>query len=243
MSKSKLVEGRKEPFRCHSTSSTIRSRRLANRCAPCAAASTCRTSIGRPRLSMSRPRVPAKAKPRIAMSLAISAATSGLKVALVDADLRHPSTSRFFKLEQEKGLVDLLLGATAPAERVEVSERSQIDGHTRRQQEPEPTRCAGLGAHAAAYLSPQGDFDYVVLDTPPVGPVVDPVLWRDWLIRPFSSFNGPRRPASWSRPRYSKCQRQKRVAGVVFNGVIQERAKKYGGEYYYGKSYEKYYST
>jgi Mrp family chromosome partitioning ATPase len=35
---------------------------------------------------------------------------------------------------------------------------------------------------------------------------------------------------------------QKRVAGVVFNFVNQDRAQKYGGEYYYGKSYEKYYS-
>jgi hypothetical protein len=33
----------------------------------------------------------------------------------------------------------------------------------------------------------------------------------------------------------------KRVAGIVFNFVNQDRAKKYGGEYYYGKSYEKYY--
>jgi Mrp family chromosome partitioning ATPase len=35
---------------------------------------------------------------------------------------------------------------------------------------------------------------------------------------------------------------QKRVAGVVFNFINQDRAQKYGGEYYYGKSYEKYYS-
>ena len=35
---------------------------------------------------------------------------------------------------------------------------------------------------------------------------------------------------------------QKRIAGVVLNSVKQERAKKYGGEYYYGKSYDKYYS-
>ena len=34
---------------------------------------------------------------------------------------------------------------------------------------------------------------------------------------------------------------QKRVAGIVFNFVNKDRAKKYGGEYYYGKSYEKYY--
>jgi hypothetical protein len=34
---------------------------------------------------------------------------------------------------------------------------------------------------------------------------------------------------------------QKRVAGVVFNSLKQDRAKKYGVQYYYGKSYEKYY--
>src|SRR5262249_1967801 len=53
----------------------------------------------------------------IAITLAVSAASSGLNVVLVDADLRHPAASRFFKLEQEKGLVDLLIWAT-PFEKV-----------------------------------------------------------------------------------------------------------------------------
>ena len=34
----------------------------------------------------------------------------------------------------------------------------------------------------------------------------------------------------------------KRVAGIVFNFVNQDHAKKYGGHYYHAKSYEKYYS-
>ena len=55
-------QGRKERSRCHSTRCTIRSRLLAKPCAPCAAASTCRTSTSRPKLFMSRRRVPAKAK-------------------------------------------------------------------------------------------------------------------------------------------------------------------------------------
>ena len=52
---------------------------------------------------------PGEGKTTIAVSLAISAALAGLKVVLVDADLRRPTASRLFKLEQEKGLVDLLI--------------------------------------------------------------------------------------------------------------------------------------
>jgi hypothetical protein len=36
---------------------------------------------------------------------------------------------------------------------------------------------------------------------------------------------------------------KKRVVGIVFHFVNQDRAQKYGGEYYYGKTYEKYYSA
>jgi succinoglycan biosynthesis transport protein ExoP len=54
--------------------------------------------------------VPGEGKTTIALSLAASAAHSGLRVLLVDADLRHPSASRFLGLHKETGLVDLLLG-------------------------------------------------------------------------------------------------------------------------------------
>jgi hypothetical protein len=57
---------------------------------------------------------PGEGKTTVATSLAVSAAFSGLKVVLVDADLRHSSMSRFFKLEREKGLVDLLVGVATP---------------------------------------------------------------------------------------------------------------------------------
>jgi Mrp family chromosome partitioning ATPase len=39
-----------------------------------------------------------------------------------------------------------------------------------------------------------------------------------------------------------KISQHKRIGGAVLNSVIQDRAKKYGGEYYYGKSYDSYYS-
>jgi len=85
-------------------------------------------------------------------------------------------------------------------------------------------------------------FDYVVLDTPPVGPVVDPVILANLADKTIFIVQW----ASTSRELVESSVQQvsihKRVAGVVFNFVSQNHAKKYGGHYYYAKNYEKYYS-
>ena len=54
--------------------------------------------------------VPQESKSTIALSLAYSAVKAGLRTAIIDGDLRHPSVSRFFGLHNSPGLVDLLTG-------------------------------------------------------------------------------------------------------------------------------------
>ena len=114
---------------------------------------------------------PGEGKTTISVSLAISAASAGLKVVLIDADLRHPAASRFFRLEQEKGLVDLLIGATT-ADHVSRFYKDLklmvIPAGSKSLNPPDvlgSERMKELVSHLAE------TFDYVVLDTPPVGPV------------------------------------------------------------------------
>jgi polysaccharide biosynthesis transport protein len=185
---------------------------------------------------------PGEGKTTIAVSLAISAASAGLKVVLVDADLRHPAASRFFRLEEEKGLVDLLIGV-ATADQVSRFYKdlklTVIPAGSKSLNPPDV-----LGSERMKELiSHLGQtFDYVVLDTPPVGPVVDPVILANLADKTIFVVQWASTPRELIETSIQQVSNQKRVAGVVFNFVNQGRAKKYGGPYSYGQAYEKYYS-
>src|SRR5262249_32868236 len=85
-------------------------------------------------------------------------------------------------------------------------------------------------------------FDYVVLDTPPVGPVVDAVVVANLADKTIFVVQWASTPRELVETTIQHVSNNKRVAGIVFNFVNQARAKKYGGEYYHRTSYEKYYS-
>jgi succinoglycan biosynthesis transport protein ExoP len=185
---------------------------------------------------------PGEGKTTVAMSLAISAAFSGLKVALVDADLRHPSLSRFFKLEQARGLVDLLIGVTAFENVLRFQNDHKLAVIPAGSKSLNPTDVLGSERMKALVSHLRETFDYVVIDTPPVGPVIDPVIVANLADKTIFVV----RWASTPRELVETCVRQvsshKRIAGIALNSVNPDRARKYGGEHYYGKRYGKYYS-
>ncbi len=186
---------------------------------------------------------PSEGKSTIAMSLAVSAAVSGLKVALIDADLRHPSTSRAFNLENQKGLVDLLLGTISSEKAFSVVQRDlQLFVLPAGSKSLNPTDLLGSERMKQLLSGLKQTFDYVVVDTPPVGPVIDPVIVASLADKTIFIVEWASTPRELVVTTMRQLSNQKRIAGVVLNSVKQERAKKYGGEYYYGKSYDKYYS-
>ena len=185
---------------------------------------------------------PGEGKTTVAVSLAISAAASGKKVALVDADLRHPSASRLLKLEQNKGLVDLLTGTGTPDRGLMVRKDglTVIPAGSKSLNPPDILGSERMKT-LVAYL--KENFDYVVVDTPPVGPVVDSAIVAPLADKTIFVVQWGSTPRELVQGCIQQISNHKRVGGVVLNLVNESRAKKYGGEYYYGRTYyAKYYS-
>jgi succinoglycan biosynthesis transport protein ExoP len=185
--------------------------------------------------------VPGEGKTTIATSLAISAASAGRKSLLIDADLRHPAASQFFGLEKEKGLVDLLVGNTTVDEVFRFHKDLKLTVIPAGSKSLNPPDVLGSERMKVLIAHLREKFDYIVLDTPPVGPVVDAVIVASLADKTIFIVEWASTPRELIETAVHQVSTHKRIAGVVFNYVNLKRAKKYGGEYYYGKSYEKYY--
>jgi capsular exopolysaccharide synthesis family protein len=195
-----------------------------------------------PRVIQVTSALPGEGKTTLAVSVAISASFAGLKVVLVDADLRHPAASRFFKLDQEKGLVDLLTGAGTADNVLRFHKDLKLTIMPAGSKSLNPPDVLSSERMKALISHLKETFDYVVVDTPPVGPVVDAVIVANLVDKTIFVIEWASTPRELIEASLKQVSAQKRVAGIVFNFVNQDRAQKYGGAYYYGKTYEKYYS-
>ena len=185
---------------------------------------------------------PGEGKTTIAMSVAISAAFAGLKVVFVDADLRRPAASRLLKLEQEKGLVDLLIGGAAVENVLRFHKDLKLMIIPAGSKSLTPSDVLGSERMKMLIARLRETFDYVVLDAPPVGPVADSIIVANIADKTVLVVQWAATPRELVETSIKQLSTHKRVAGIVFNSVNQDRAKKYGGEYYYSKGYENYYS-
>jgi exopolysaccharide transport family protein len=180
--------------------------------------------------------LPAEGKSTAAMLLAASSASSGKKTILLDCDLRRQSTSEALRNKHQPGLSDLLRG------RAKLADVITKDPLTKAYVIP-----AGLMIpNAADWLMSQrmrdlisvlrDEFDYIVVDTSPLLPVVDALVLATLADKILVI-------VEWSQtPRTSISEALKvlrpeahRVAGIVLNKVNLSQLPAYGyrGEYHY----------
>ena len=198
-----------------------------------------------PKLILVTSSVPAEGKSTVVQSLAYSAASSNQRVLLIDCDLRHPSTSKCFKAHEGPGLTDLLMGH-ASAEQVFVRgplpNLTVLPAGTTTRHPPDILGSERLRALLASVCE---SYDVVMLDAPPLSPVIDSsilskladkviyvVNWRqtprDLVLRSLQGIDDPRQ----------------KIAGLVLNNAQLRLMSSYSSYYsYYHKKYQKYYSS
>ncbi len=133
-------------------------------------------SVGGPRVIHVTSALPGEGKSSIAAALAVSAALSGIRTALIDADVRRPSISSLFRLQNCQGLTDILQD--------DFPSRDAIQRHRGMPLSiiaagtvacPDPDTIASP-RFAALIKDIARDHDLIILDSPPVFAVSDPLV-------------------------------------------------------------------
>src|ERR1035437_3280833 len=190
----------------------------------------------RPRTILVTSSVPNDGKSVTASNLAITLASAGSRVLLVDADLRKGALHERFGVPAEPGLAEVLSKGAAWETIVQATKFSNLFILPAGAFTANSSELFIGGATKRVVRDPAGKYDYVILDTVPVmaaddvtslAPQVDGVLF---VIRAVFTSARVARPSL-----ESLYQRQVRVRGLVFNAVRQGSV-----DYYYYK-YKDYY--
>ncbi|SMC50470.1 polysaccharide biosynthesis tyrosine autokinase [Janibacter indicus] len=120
--------------------------------------------------------VPEEGKTTTAVNLALAMADAGTKTLLVDADLRSPSVADVLGIEGAVGLTTVLLGHATPDEVIHRWGASGVHVMPAGQVPPNPSELLGSQPMEDLFATLVEDYDFVIVDSPPVLPVVDAVI-------------------------------------------------------------------
>lgn len=115
------------------------------------------------------------------VNLAISFAKMNKRVLLIDTDLRRPNLHNLLKLENEHGASDVIAGIGDFDKSVHRNVISYLDVLTSGAIPPNPSELIASASFAQLLEKAKEDYDYVIMDTPPLGVVADTLLLKDYV--------------------------------------------------------------
>nr|WP_246329355.1 AAA family ATPase [Chthonobacter rhizosphaerae] len=193
--------------------------------------------------------VPGEGKTTMALNFATLVASTGQRVLLIDTDFRNPATSRAVAPHCDLGLAEAIL---SNLDYREVIYKDPATGLS-----VLPINIRNPQVHSSELLSMPflenslerlaEEYDYIVLDLPPIGPIVDVrivmpmldimVLVVEWGKLPIAVIQS----AVQSEPEiFDRC------AGVILNKVDSKKNRLYAADStrtYLSAQYQKYYKT
>jgi capsular exopolysaccharide synthesis family protein len=187
---------------------------------------------------------PGEGKTLIASNLAVGFALAGQRVLLMDADMRRPRTHVVFAVPQEPGLSDLMIDqGRMVADVVRKSSVPNLWVLPAGRLPPNPAELLSSRRFNKFLEKVQEQFDWVVVDSPPVMAVTDASILAHLAsgVLFVTAADATNRPAA-VRAMEQLAAAKARLIGAVLNRADVER-NAYFYAPYYRNEYQDYYTT
>ena len=183
--------------------------------------------------------LPEEGKTTLSVSLARSAALAGLDTLLIDADLRHPRVAATLGVMPVAGLGDYLSGETALLDALFTDAATGLRVLPVAGGMATPPDVLGTEAMTRLMAACRQTFDLVVIDTPPILPVVDARLVSAHADAVLFAIHAMKTPRATVRHALTRLGAEAPLAGVALTRV-DVRAQALYGETDTGYGYPPY---
>ena len=180
--------------------------------------------------------VPEDGKSTTSTNIGISIAQTGARVLLIDCDLRKGKIHSFFNIKAKPGISDVLSGMLNEKDAIQNTQYDNLHVITMGSIPPNPSELLGSKQMEEFLKRMEKDFDYIIIDTPPVNVVSDVLSFAklaDGIIIVV-------REGVTSHPSISNALTKYKLAdasilGFVLNGFTLNQGIKTKSHYYYYK--------
>ena len=184
---------------------------------------------------------PGEGKSLFSSNLSVSLAQAGQRVLHVDADMRRPRVHAIFDLAQEPGLSNLLVGDCKPSESIRKTAVQNLCVLPAGMIPPNPAELLGSKRCEEFFATLGQNFDWVILDSPPVLAVADASILANTATGVVFVVGADQTSRQAARAAIEQLQAvQAHVIGAVLNRVDLEKNPYYYSAYY-RKEYSRYY--
>jgi tyrosine-protein kinase Etk/Wzc len=183
--------------------------------------------------------IPNEGKSFNAANIALAFALTGKKTLLIESDLRKPNISKHFDVERSRGLSNYLVGKAVWTELALPTTYDNLYVLPSGPIPPNPVELMMNGKYAQLLKEASDQYQYIVIDCPPLGVVTDAELIAKYadLMLFVTRYNHT--PKDFIEKLVNKYNTEKKITntGIVFNGLKPKRMGYYGYNYGYGYGY------
>jgi non-specific protein-tyrosine kinase len=184
---------------------------------------------------------PEEGKTTVAANLAVVMAQGGKSVVLLDADLRKPRIHRMMGIPNRLGLSDIFVRPSAElVGMIRKWDRENLYIVPSGKLPPNPAELLASERMSQILDNFKGNYDFVIVDSPPVGVVTDPVVLSARMDATLLVIEPKKTKLAGAVQAVEQLNRAgANLIGLVFNNVPLKRTGYYTG-YYSGYYYYQY---